>query len=163
MAYDTKLKTNDDSTQEEMEHYQLPRSDSRICDTAEMEQNEQLYDDIALWADFTARQRDIVRKRENEDAKSTSSDKKAWNRFAVNRKSRVTSDFNSGSAETNKRSDNEREGEDEMEDSPENNGVVKRNTFQKLISRMENSLAKVSARSPSLPSTGKPSASSSSS
>lgn len=160
LTYDTKSKTNDDSTQEEMEHYQLPRSDSCICDTAEMEQNEQLYDDIALWADFTARQRDVVRKRENEDTKSVSSDKKAWNRFAVNRKSRVTSDFNC-SAETNKRGGNEREGEegDMIEDSPECNGVVKRNTFQKLISRMENSLAKVSVRSPS--STGKPSASSS--
>ncbi|XP_071638935.1 uncharacterized protein [Temnothorax longispinosus] len=158
----TESETNGDSTREEMEHYQLPRSDLRVRDAVEMEQNEQLYDDIALWADFTARQRDIAKKRESEDAKSVSvgSDKKAWNRFAVNRKSRVTSDFNC-SAEANKRGGNE--GLDEMEDSLESSGSVKRNTFQKLISRMENSLAKVSARSPSSFSTAKPSTSSNSS
>lgn len=149
MTYNAESETNGDSTREEMEHYQSPRSDSCIPDVAEIERNEQLYDDIALWADFTARQRDIVGK--SEDVKP--SDKKAWNRFAVNRKSRVTSDF-SCSAETNKRNG------DEIEDSAENCGLVKRNTFQKLISRMENSLAKVSARSPSSFATGKPGASS---
>lgn len=142
-----------------MEHYQSPRSDSCIRDAAEMEQNEQLYDDIALWADFTARQRDIARKRESEDAKSVSSDKKAWNRFAVHRKSRVTNDFNCSTEMTNKRVGGN-EGGDEIEDPLENIGTAKRNTFQKLISRMENSLAKVSARSPSSLSTGKSNASS---
>lgn len=144
----------------EMEHYQSPRSDLRIFSVAtETERNEQLYDDIALWADFTARQRDVVGKgrgRENEDAKS---DKKAWNRFTANRKSRVASDL--CSTEARKRAGNE--GGNEIEDSPdqpENNGLVKRNTFQKLISRMEHSFAKVSARSPASLSTDKPSASS---
>lgn len=166
-TYNTESETNGtrDSTSargEEIEHYQSPKSSSCIRDAAnEMEQNEQLYDDIALWADFTARQRDIVSgKKESEDAKSISSDKKTWNRFAINRKSRVMSDFNC-SIEPNKRSCGN-EGSDEIEDSLENSGaiLVKRNTFQKLISRMENSLAKVSARSPSSLSMGKSSNSS---
>lgn len=148
----TKLETNgDDPPQEEIEHYQSPRSDLCIRDIAGM-QNEDLYDDIALWVDFTTRQRDISEKKDtNEDAsKSTiNSDKKSWNRFAVNRKSRA-----SDSIETNRRSSsNECE---EIEDPSEGNGVTKRNTFQKLISRMENSLAKVSSRGiPSSLPTGK--------
>ncbi|KYN04378.1 hypothetical protein ALC62_05144, partial [Cyphomyrmex costatus] len=143
---DTESETN---AREELEHYQSPKSD--LCIRDDTDQNEELYDDIALWADFTARQRDTG-KRETDDAKSVSIDKKAWNRFAVNRKSRVTSDFNC-STEPNRRGGNE--GSDEIEDSPENSGAIKRNTFQKLISRMENSLAKVSARNPSSLSTSK--------
>ncbi|KYN28139.1 Src kinase-associated phosphoprotein 2-B, partial [Trachymyrmex cornetzi] len=153
--YDIESETN---AREETEHYQSPRSDLCICDDAD--ENDQLYDDIALWADFTARQRDIIGKKETEDAKSISLDKKAWNRFAVNRKSRVTSDVNC-SIEPNRQGSNE--GSDEIEDSPEHSGAIKRNTFQKFISRMENSLAKVSARSPSSLSTGKSSVSSNSS
>ncbi|XP_018337479.1 PREDICTED: uncharacterized protein LOC108745677 isoform X2 [Trachymyrmex septentrionalis] len=153
--YDTESETN---AREETEHYQSPRSD--LCVRDDADENEQLYDDIALWADFTARQREIIDKRETEDAKSVSLDKKAWNRFTINRKSRVTSDFNC-STEPNRRGGNE--GSDEIEDSPENSGMIKRNTFQKLISRMENSLAKVSARSPSSLSTGKSNVSSNSS
>jgi len=152
--YNTETETNGDPTRKEMEHYQSPKSDSCICDTVEMEQNDQLYDDVALWADFTARQRDIVGKRDSEDDKAVNSDKKTWNRFAINRKSRVTSDFSS--TEPNRRGGNEEN--DETEDLPES-GTVRRNTFQKLISRMENSLAKVSARSPSSLSTGKSSTS----
>lgn len=145
------LEANNDPFREEIEHYQSPRSDLCIHDTAD-QRNEILYDDIALWVDFTARQRDISGKRDaNEDAtKSTiNSDKRSWNRFTVNRKSRA-----SDSVETNRRSGaNECE---EIEDSSEGNGAAKRNTFQKLISRMENSLAKVSARgNPSSLPTGK--------
>lgn len=121
------------------------------------QQNEEvLYDDIALLVDFTMRQRDINGKRDvNEDAamRSTiSPDKRSWNRkfVAINRKSR-----GSDSVETNRRG-----GANECEeidiDSSEGNGATKRNTFQKLISRMENSLAKVSSRgNPSFPPTGK--------
>ncbi|XP_029669504.1 uncharacterized protein LOC115239235 isoform X1 [Formica exsecta] len=145
------LEANNDPFREDIEHYQSPRSDLCIHDTAD-QRNEILYDDIALWVDFTARQRDISGKRDaNEDAtKSTiNSDKRSWNRFTVNRKSRA-----SDSVETNRRSGaNECE---EIEDSSEGNGAAKRNTFQKLISRMENSLAKVSARgNPSSLPTGK--------
>lgn len=147
----TRLEANgNDLPQEEIEHYQSPRSDLCIRDIAEIQQNEDLYDDIALWVDFTARQRDINGKKDEDATKSTiNSDKKSWNRFTVNRKSRA-----SDSTETNRRSSGN-EGE-EIEDSSEGNGVTKRNTFQKLISRMENSLAKVSARGiPSSLPTGK--------
>ncbi|XP_036150975.1 uncharacterized protein LOC105835166 isoform X2 [Monomorium pharaonis] len=156
-TYYTKPEMNDNHAPKETEHYQSPKSRNCIHDTAKMEQNEELYDDIALWADFTARQRDIETsgKKESEDPNSVFSDKKAWNRFAINRKLRVTSDFNC-SSETNRRGDSvDNEGVEEIE-SPENNGLaVKRNTFLKLINRMENSFAKVSARSPSSFSTGK--------
>ena len=108
-----------------------------------------MYDDIALWADFTARQRDISGKRDtNEDATKSptvDADKKSWNhRFAVNRKLRAND-----SAETIKRS-----GANECEETEDSS---RRNTFQKLISKMENSLAKVSARGgpSSLPMIGK--------
>lgn len=137
-----RLEANNDPFREEIEHYQSPRSDLCIHDTAKIEENEELYDDIALWVDFTARQRDISEKRDvNEDATKSiiNFDKRSWNRFTVNRKSRT-----SDSIETNRRSGaNECE---EIEDSSEGNGAAKRNTFKKLISRMENSLAKVSAR-----------------
>ncbi|XP_012214738.1 muscle M-line assembly protein unc-89 [Linepithema humile] len=137
--------SKDESSQEEILHYQSPRSDLRIPDAAEVQPNEELYDDIALLADFTARQRDNIRKKDGEDAKSIiAPDKKSWNRF-VNKKLRAS---DSNCSEIN-RPNSECE---ESEDSSENNSVIKRNTFQKLINRMENSLAKVSARnSPSLP------------
>ncbi|XP_072767791.1 uncharacterized protein [Anoplolepis gracilipes] len=147
----TGQEANEDPPQEEIEHYQSPKSDLCIRDTVEVQQHdEDLYDDIALWEDFTSRQRDISGKKDtNEDPKSmVNSDKRSWNRFAVNRKSR------SSESEINRRSGaNECE---EIEDSSEGNNAAKRNTFQKLISRMENSLAKVSARgNPSSLPTGK--------
>lgn len=155
----TRQEANDDDLpQEEIEHYQSPRSDLCVHKLVENhQQNEEvLYDDIALLVDFTMRQRDINGKRDvNEDAamRSTiSPDKRSWNRkfVAINRKSR-----GSDSVETNRRG-----GANECEeidiDSSEGNGATKRNTFQKLISRMENSLAKVSSRgNPSFPPTGK--------
>lgn len=154
----TRQEANDDDLpQGEIEHYQSPRSDLCVRNHAENhQQNEEvLYDDIALLVDFTARQRDINGKRDaNEDAtiRSTiSPDKRSWNRkfVAINRKSRGID------SETNRRG-----GANECEeidiDSSEGNGATKRNTFQKLISRMENSLAKVSSRgNPSFPPTGK--------
>ncbi|CAL1679655.1 unnamed protein product [Lasius platythorax] len=143
----TELEANDDDPPREeiIEHYQSPRSDLCVRDIAENQQqdDEKLYDDVDLLRDFTARQRDIAGKRDaNEDAtRSTiSPDKRSWNRFAaINRKSRA-----SDSAE-------------DLDDSCEGNGACsKRNTFQKLISRVENSLAKVSSRgNPSSLPTGK--------
>lgn len=141
-----------ESSQEEILHYQSPRSDLRIPDAAEIQANEELYDDIALWADFTARQRDNIGKKDGEDAKSIiAPDKKSWNRFVVNKKLRAS---DSNCSEANRRN-NECE---ELEDSSENNSVIKRNTFKKLISRMENSLAKVSARNSTSLSSSQPSA-----
>lgn len=121
-------------SQVDTEYYQSPRSDPYPCDVIQNEQKEELYDDIALWADFTAKRRD---KRDCEGDKPTtdSPDKKFRNPFAINRKS-STSDV-TGECE---------EPEDSIGEN--NNGSVKRNTFQRLISKMENSLAKVSARGP---------------
>lgn len=144
-----------DLPHEEIEHYQSPRSDLCIHDDAAgFQQTEDLYDDIALWADFTARQRDIAeRKNSSEDGRPTIGyDKKSRSRFAVNRKSRQN-DF-PGFAETNRRSVTE-DNEENEDSTAESNGLAKRNTFQKLISKMENSLAKVSARSPPALSTNK--------
>ncbi|KAL0116810.1 hypothetical protein PUN28_010021 [Cardiocondyla obscurior] len=149
-------KANGSSTEEEVEHYQSPKSDLCVCDPMQMNQND--YDDITLWTNFMTRRRDFSFFEKNDDSKSGSSDKKYWSRFAVNKKTRFTTDF-SCAAETNKRGGNE--ASDEI-DSFENNGPVKKNTFQKLISRMENSLSKVSIRSSSSLSTGKPSISNSS-
>ncbi|XP_020292534.1 uncharacterized protein LOC109859075 [Pseudomyrmex gracilis] len=128
---DIKILANGTFAEEEIEHYQSPKSGLRVRDALETEQNEELYDDIALWAEFRARQRDVIeRKRDNED-NAKSNDKRSWNRFAGNRKSRA-SDSNCAN-ETNRRSGNEN---DETENS--NEGSTRRNTFQKLISKMKN-------------------------
>ncbi|XP_032670135.1 uncharacterized protein LOC116843656 [Odontomachus brunneus] len=143
----TELRTNGELPEEEIEHYQSPRSDLCIRDAPEY-QNEDLYDDIALSVNFKVRQRDTNEKRDSEDSKSMISfDTKSWNRFTVNRNRR--SGEPACLAETNRRNTDDSE---EFDDSTEANGTSKRNTFQKLISRMENSLAKVSVRGPtSLP------------
>ncbi|XP_011146446.2 uncharacterized protein LOC105187375 isoform X1 [Harpegnathos saltator] len=138
----TEPRTNGELPEEEVEHYQSPRSELRVHEAPEY-QNEELYDDIALCANFKARQRDANENKDSEDGKSTvGSDKKSWNRFSMNKKL-------PGLAETNRRNANECE---EIDDPAEANNASKRNTFQKLISKMENSLSKVSVRGPnSLP------------
>ncbi|XP_029178704.1 uncharacterized protein LOC114946406 [Nylanderia fulva] len=153
----TEQKVDNDPSREEIEHYQSPRSDLCVRDFAENQQGneEDLYDDIALWKDFTARLKDINEKRDEDAAtRSTiSSDKRSWNRkfAAINRKSR-----GNDSIETNNRRGGANECDEIDVDSSEGNGGFKRNTFQKLISRMENSLAKVSSRGhPSFPPTDK--------
>lgn len=135
------LRLNEDFSEQEIEHYQSPKSDLRVHDTVEY-QNEELYDDIALCTTFKARQRDVNEKRDSEDGK------KSWNRFNVNKKSRSIEPV--CLTEANRQSMNEEC--EEIDDSAEANSVSKRNTFQRLISKMENSLSKVSARGPnSLP------------
>lgn len=149
----TRLNANEElPPEEEVEHYQSPRSDLRVNDVPEY-QNEQLYDDIALCANFKARQRNVNEKKDNEDGKSTvGSDKKSRNRFSMHKKSR------SGESvcpiETNKRNANECE---EIDDLAEINDAPKRNTFQRLISKMENSLASLSARNQASSPMSKPS------
>ncbi|XP_014482177.1 PREDICTED: uncharacterized protein LOC106748302 [Dinoponera quadriceps] len=144
---ETELRARGNLIEEEIEHYQSPKSDLRVDDIPEY-QNEELYDDIALCANFKARQRDINEKKDDEYGKFTvGSDKKSWNRFSMNKKWRLGEP--ACLSETNKRNINECE---DIDDSTEVNDITKRNTFQKLISKMENSLAKVSVRnSTSLP------------
>lgn len=151
----TELTANENPLEFETEHYQSPKSDLRVDDAPEY-LNEDLYDDITLCANFRARQRDLNDKKDSEDGKLTagSSDKKSWNRFSVNKKLRSGEPVSL--AETNKRNANECE---EIDDSAEANGTSKRNTFQRLISKMENSLVvrKVSVRSSSSLPMSKPS------
>lgn len=143
---------NGSAEEEEIEHYQSPKSGMCVHDAVRTEPNEELYDDVALLAEFRARQRDVHdRKRDNEDntRSNNGSDKRSWNRFAGNRRS--PRDSNCATNETNRRSGNE--SNEETEDPSE--GSARRNTFKKLISKMENSLARVSVRNPSSFSTGK--------
>lgn len=105
------------------EHYQTPRSESNqprkyvISD-----QQEELYDDIAILADFTARQNEISGKRDGEDTTRTQAglEKRSRNRFA--------------------------RGFEEAGDFKEQQGLMRMNTFQKLINKMENSFGKASVK-----------------
>ncbi|XP_011335840.2 uncharacterized protein LOC105278440 [Ooceraea biroi] len=138
--------------EEEIEHYQSPRSDLRICEvqqTTEIQQTEEdLYDDVALLIDFKSRPRNLAEQKDNEDSRSTGSpDKKSWNRFGVNRRSRTSDGGSTCAEQTNGRSSNDCE---EAEDA-----LDKKNTFKKLISKMENSLARVSTRNSTSPLTAK--------
>jgi len=146
------LATNDDVSQEETEHYQIPRSDLRVCELQDrnpqimeiQQTEEELYDDVALLTDFKARQKNIAEQKDNEDIRSASnSDKKSWNRFGVNRRSRTSDMSSTYTEQTNRRSSNDSE---EAEDA-----LDKKNTFKKLISKMENSLARVSTRNSTSP------------
>ncbi|XP_076675584.1 uncharacterized protein LOC143372856 [Andrena cerasifolii] len=105
------------------EHYQTPRSESNqprkyvIAD-----QQEELYDDIAILADFTARQNEVSGKTDSEDATRTqaSLEKRSRNRFV--------------------------RGFEEAGDFKEQQGLMRMNTFQKLINKMENSFGKASVK-----------------
>lgn len=126
------MRTNGELIEIETEHYLSPRSDIRVHEAPDY-QSEELYDDIALSVKFRAQQRDINEKKDSEDSK------KLWNRFAVNRNRR--SGEPACLTETNRRNTNDGEEIDDLTEA-----TIKRNTFQKLISKMENSLAKVSVR-----------------
>jgi len=143
---------SDNVSQEKIEHYQIPRSDLRVCELQErnpqiteiQQTEEELYDDVALLTDFKARQKNVAEQKDNEDIKSASnSDKKSWNRFGANRKSRMSDLSSSYTEQTNRRSNNDCE---ETEDA-----LDKKNTFKKLISKMENSLARVSTKNSTSP------------
>ncbi|XP_008550830.1 uncharacterized protein LOC103573488 [Microplitis demolitor] len=132
----------------ELEHYQVPRSQDPI-DSGQLDVTgttngsvstsvvqEELYDDIAILADFRARSRDS-------GCSSSSSDKtvnnvtKAWNRFASGRKSKVINELTI--AEKNNRRSSSQEFIDACLDNHEDEGF-KLNKFQKLINKMESSL-----------------------
>lgn len=124
---------------DDCEHYKLPRNDTwQQVSPPQME--EQIYDDVAILANFTARQKEISDENKDQDSSkaSTSSDKKSWNRFS--RKHRSSDSIGSG---TNKRISNEITDLDCFE---EQQNLSKMNTFQKLINKMENSLGKVSPK-----------------
>lgn len=124
---------------DDCEHYKLPRNDTwQQVSPSQME--EQIYDDVAILANFTARQKEISDENKDQDSSkaSTSPDKRSWNRFS--RKHRSSDSIGSG---TNKRISNEITDLDCFE---EQQNLSKMNTFQKLINKMENSLGKVSPK-----------------
>lgn len=130
---------------EDNEHYKIPRVDAghpkRI-----LIGTDELYDDIAILADFTARQKEYPVKKDNEEATKlqASPEKKPWNKFVGGKKSKT---IDTTVSETNNRASNG--SEDATDDFNEQQSSLRMNTFQKLISRMENSLGKASVRTAS--------------
>ncbi|XP_043488351.1 uncharacterized protein LOC122515176 [Polistes fuscatus] len=133
---------------DDCEHYKLPRSNTwQQISPSQME--EQIYDDVTILANFTARQKEISDENKDQDSSKacTSPDKRSWNRFS--RKHRSSDSIGSG---TNKRTSNEITDLDCFEDQQ---NLSKMNTFQKLINKMENSLGKVSPKAISTTSVNK--------
>lgn len=129
------------------EHYKIPPPRSELCYPKSLSINQQvddLYDDIAILADFTARQKEVLNNRDHENLirSQSSPEKKSWNRFVTGKKSKM---IDSTVIETNGRVLTELE--DSSDDCGEQHTSLRMNTFQKLISRMENSLSKTSAKS----------------
>lgn len=136
-------------TFEDDEHYKTPRPDSHYpkCQPVDHQTND-LYDDVAILAEFTTRQKEILSSREKDNEGTTKSqtspEKKPWNRFVGGRRSKA---IDSSIAEGNGRVSQGTEGSsDELN---EQHNSLRMNTFQKLISRMENSLGKASSRTTS--------------
>ncbi|XP_076760617.1 uncharacterized protein LOC143429093 [Xylocopa sonorina] len=127
---------------EDKEHYKAPRIESRSINP----QTDDLYDDIAILADFTARQKEVSNKKDNEEItrSQVNPEKRSWNRFVSGRKSKT---IDSIVAETDGHILNTIA--DPSDDMAEQHGSTRMNTFMKLISRMENSLGKATARTAS--------------
>ncbi|XP_012140188.1 uncharacterized protein LOC100879848 [Megachile rotundata] len=125
---------------EDNEHYKIPRVDAGHPKSILIETDE-LYDDIAILADFTARQKEYPVKKDNEETKlQASPEKRSWNRFGKKTKTIDTV------SESNRASNGLEDVTDEFN---EQQSSLRMNTFQKLISRMENSLGKASVRTAS--------------
>lgn len=132
---------------EDNEHYKMPRPESHYPRCLPVDQQvDDLYDDVAILAEFTARQKEVLNNRDNENATRSqiSPEKKAWNRFVSGKRSKTV---DSTVTETNSRVLNETE--DSSDDFGEQHNTSRMNTFQKLISRMENSLGKAPSRTTS--------------
>ncbi|XP_015436065.1 PREDICTED: uncharacterized protein LOC107191513 [Dufourea novaeangliae] len=123
---------------DENEHYKIPRGKSNHRQYP-VDQQEELYDDIAILAEFTARQKESLGKKEGEETTRiyANVEKRSWNRF-VNGKKLKPVDTVAG-PEANRRNSIEAENTDEL-------AATRMNTFQKLISKMENSLSKTSVK-----------------
>ncbi|XP_076169963.1 uncharacterized protein LOC143148012 [Ptiloglossa arizonensis] len=130
------------SPQDNNEHYQTPRNESSHHKYPPVNQQEELYDDIAILIDLTVRQKELLGKKENEEATKTQagSEKRPWNRFGNGKKSKF---IDSIASERNCRVSNVTE---EADDLGKQHSLLRMNTFQKLISKMENSLGKASIK-----------------
>ncbi|KAG8038350.1 hypothetical protein G9C98_006677 [Cotesia typhae] len=146
----SELRSTTNAVDDELEHYQVPRSQEPI-DSGQLDVTaatttftnvtdvkEELYDDIAILADFRARSRDSGCSSSSSD-KTVNNVSKAWNRFASGRKPKVPNELTT--AEKNTRRSSSQEFIDTCLDSHEDEGF-KLNKFQKLINKMESSLNK---------------------
>ncbi|KAK0180587.1 hypothetical protein PV327_002954 [Microctonus hyperodae] len=133
------------NSQDESEHYQVPRSQQPIDIGGQVEvvtsMAEELYDDIAIVVNFRTRQRDSACSNPSLADKmpsSTTNAIKVWNRFASGRKSKC----DSSPIEKNKRFNNDDGVNTTSFNSNHECENVKINKFQKLINKMESSLNK---------------------
>ncbi|XP_043248366.1 uncharacterized protein LOC122395101 [Colletes gigas] len=133
-----------DNIEDNDEHYQIPRS-SESNKYPPVDQQEELYDDIAILADFTARQKELLCKKDSEDVTKTQSsfEKRSWNRFVNGKKYKITESV------TSERNSRISSGAEDADDLAEQHGLTRINTFQKLINKMENSLGKASVKTTS--------------
>ncbi|XP_076286866.1 uncharacterized protein LOC143212211 isoform X2 [Lasioglossum baleicum] len=128
---------------EESEHYQTPRQNSNRYEHPVAEQ-EELYDDIAILAEFTARQKECRNSRDSEEAREikekaqASPEKRSWNRFVGGKRSKLTDSVTNQETNTSRNSN----GTERVDDL----AATRMNSFQKLISKMENSLGKGSVK-----------------
>lgn len=123
----------------QLEHYQTPRVKSNQREHS-ADQQEELYDDVAILAEFMARQKEF---KDNKDVEETgrvqvATEKRSWNRFVGGKKPKSID--STTVQEMNPRNWN---GIDQVDDL----AATRMNTFQKLISKMENSLGKAPVKS----------------
>ncbi|XP_076649496.1 uncharacterized protein LOC143357129 isoform X2 [Halictus rubicundus] len=128
---------------EESEHYQTPRPNSNSNYREHpVAQEEELYDDIAILAEFTARQKEFRNSRDSEEAREiraqSSPEKRSWNRFVGGKRSKAIDSARNQETYT-PRNSNGTECVDDL-------AATRMNTFQKLINKMENSLGKGSVK-----------------
>lgn len=125
------------------EHYQTPCAEpTNFRKYRPTDQEEELYDDVAILADFTARQKEILGRKDSEDATRTQTgwEKRSRNRFVNEKKLKI---IDSTEVETNSR---RLSGTEDAGDSDEQHGLTRMNALQKLISKMENSFGKASVK-----------------
>ncbi|XP_078040667.1 uncharacterized protein LOC144471938 [Augochlora pura] len=124
----------------EIEHYQTPRPNSNHREYP-ADQQEELYDDIAILAEFTARRKEFRSSRDSEQTPrvQVSLEKKSWNRFVGGKRSKPADPVTT--EETNQNSN----GTEPVDDLAQ----TRMNSFKKLISKMENSLGKTSVKTTS--------------
>lgn len=131
---DAKMRNRESMSQEliECEHYQIPKSNS--CRVSQIILEEELYDDVAIIADFTSRHREPTKK-----LLSVGLDKRMWGRFGSGKRTKSSVSIDSAKSS----SDND----DIDHQHSSHDSHIKLNTLQKLISKMESSLGKSSKNS----------------
>ncbi|XP_031840461.2 uncharacterized protein LOC116430443 [Nomia melanderi] len=124
---------------DQMEHYQTPRLKSNQREHC-TDQQEELYDDIAILAECLARKKEFKDSKDVEETGKVqvATEKRSCNRF-IGEKKPKSIDFTTVQ-ETNPRN---RNGIEQVDD----HAATKMNNIQKLISKMENSFGKAAVKS----------------